>query len=82
LGPGSGGIAGRDEGLELALAWCPPLGIDFSYDLPNKPLTESRNLQAPESKGDNLQDLENKRVMVSLENWGDTSLRLVDSVST
>ena len=59
-----------------------PLGIDFSHDLPNKPLTGQRILQAPENKGDNLQDLENKRVMVSLENGGDTSLRLVDSVST
>jgi hypothetical protein len=39
-------------------------------------------MQDLENKGDNLQDLENAGVMVSLELWGDTSLSLVDSVST
>jgi hypothetical protein len=39
-------------------------------------------LQDIENKGDDLQDLQNAGVMVSLELWGDTSLRLVDSVST
>jgi hypothetical protein len=39
-------------------------------------------LQDPGNKGDNFQDLENTVVMVSLELLGDTSLRLVDSVST
>jgi hypothetical protein len=39
-------------------------------------------LQDLENKGDNLQDIQNAGVMVSLELWGDTSLRLVDSVST
>jgi hypothetical protein len=37
-----------------------------------------------ENKGLNLHDLQNAGVMVSLElvsAWGDTSLRLVDSVS-
>ena len=40
------------------------------------------NLQDLENKGDVLQDLQNAGVMGSLELWGDTSLRLVDSVST
>jgi hypothetical protein len=40
------------------------------------------DLQDIENKQDNLQDIQNAGVMVSLELWGDTSLRLVDSVST
>jgi hypothetical protein len=40
------------------------------------------DLQDLENKQDNLQDIQNAGVMVSLELWGDTSLRLVDSVST
>ena len=40
------------------------------------------NLQDPESKEANLQDLLNAGVMGSLEHLGDTSLRLADSVST
>jgi hypothetical protein len=47
----------------------PPLGIDFSHDLPNKPLTGQLILQETESKGVDLQDLENAGVMVSLELW-------------
>jgi hypothetical protein len=39
-------------------------------------------MQDLENKGDNLQDLQNAGVTVSLELWGDTSLRLLDSVST
>ena len=39
-------------------------------------------LQDLENKGDDLQDLKNAGVMVYLELWGDTNLRLVDSVST
>jgi hypothetical protein len=35
-----------------------------------------------ENKDDVLQDQQNAEVMVSLELWGDTSLRLADSVST
>src|ERR1017187_900403 len=40
------------------------------------------NFQDLESKGDDLQDLQNAGVVASLELLGDTSLRLVDSVST
>jgi hypothetical protein len=44
-------------------------------------------LQDIENKGDNLQDPQNAGVIVALELWsfgalGDTSLGLVDSVST
>jgi hypothetical protein len=39
-------------------------------------------MQDLENKGDDLQDLQNAGVMVALELWGGTSLRLVDSVST
>jgi hypothetical protein len=39
-------------------------------------------MQDIENKGDDLQDLQNAGVMVVSELWGDTSLRLVDSVST
>jgi hypothetical protein len=60
-----------------------PLGIGFLHDLPNKPLTGLSILHHPENKGDDLQDLQNAGVMVSLELFGGgTSLRLVDSVST
>jgi hypothetical protein len=40
------------------------------------------DLQDLENKGDILQDLLNAGVMVSLAALGDTSLKLVDSVST
>jgi hypothetical protein len=39
-------------------------------------------LQDLENKGDNLQDIQNAGVMVAFGALGDTSLRLVDSVST
>jgi hypothetical protein len=48
----------------------PPGGIDFLHNLPNKPLTGGPILQNLENKGDNLQDLQNTGVMVSLELLG------------
>jgi hypothetical protein len=53
-------------------AWCTPLGIGFLHDLPNKPLTGLSILHHLENKGDNLQDLQNAGVMVSLELLGET----------
>jgi hypothetical protein len=47
----------------------PPSPIDFVHDKQNKPLTRFVILQDPENKRDNLQDLENAGVMVSLELW-------------
>jgi hypothetical protein len=53
--------------------WCrygctPP--IDFLHNLPNKALTGGSILQNLENKGDNLQDIQNAGVMVSLELCG------------
>jgi hypothetical protein len=51
------------------------------HDLPKKPL----KCQDLENKGDSLQAIQNEGVIVSSEHFralGDTSLRLVDSVST
>jgi hypothetical protein len=65
--------------------WCRhgvPPGYRMVHDLPNKPLTGDRFCKIFKTKGHCLQDLQNAGVMVSLELWGDTSLRLVDSVST
>ena len=60
----------------------PPRGYRLVHDLPNKPLTGYRLCMILKTKARNLQDQESAGVMVSLEPLGDTSLRLVDSVST
>jgi hypothetical protein len=58
----------------------PPLGIESCIIFQTNHLPVL-NLQDLESKGDDLQDLQNAGVMVSLETSGDTSLRLMVSVS-
>src|SRR6266702_3222109 len=46
-----------------------PPGYRFVHNLPNKPLTGHLIFQDLENKGDDLQDLQNAWVMVSLELW-------------
>src|SRR5665213_2594555 len=64
------------------LSGVPPWGYRFTHNLLNKQLRSGPVLQNHENKGDILQNIQNYGVMVALELWGDTSLRLVDSVST
>jgi hypothetical protein len=45
----------------------PPSPIDFLHNLPNKGLRRMAVLQNLDTKGDNLQNLDNKGVMVRLE---------------